>query len=154
MTKPTKWHVRRAKTQTILGIRPVWSESSLCAIWVAKDQAFFMRSVKTAQTGRMPRLIWVFAGRSHFVGFVMRRLIFFIIWVLFVFFLFFFFSLLFSPLIYYRKLLNYDEVSTFMSLPQLCYSRQPDHETSPLYRKKKRKKKTVQKLRTRKKDQS
>ena len=29
------------------------------------------------QTGRMPRLIWVFAGRTcHFVGFVMRWLIF------------------------------------------------------------------------------
>ena len=27
------------------------------------------------QTGRMHRLIWVFAGRTdHFVGFVMRRL--------------------------------------------------------------------------------
>ena len=26
MTKPTKWHVR-----------PVWSESSMCALWVAKD---------------------------------------------------------------------------------------------------------------------
>ena len=31
MTKPTKWHVRPAKTQIILGIRPVWSESSLSA---------------------------------------------------------------------------------------------------------------------------
>ena len=30
----------------------------------------------TDQTGRMPRLIRVFAGRKgHFVGFVMRRLI-------------------------------------------------------------------------------
>ena len=29
MTKPTKWHVRPAKTQISLGIRPVWSESSL-----------------------------------------------------------------------------------------------------------------------------
>ena len=28
-TKPTKWHVRPAKTQINLGIRPVWSESSL-----------------------------------------------------------------------------------------------------------------------------
>ena len=29
-------------------------------------------------TGRMPRLIWVFAGRKdHFVGLVMRRLIYF-----------------------------------------------------------------------------
>ena len=26
-TKPTKWHVRPAKTQISLGIRPVWSES-------------------------------------------------------------------------------------------------------------------------------
>ena len=24
MTKPTKWHVRPAKTQISLGIRPVW----------------------------------------------------------------------------------------------------------------------------------
>ena len=32
-----------------------------------------MRTAKTDQTGRMPRLIWVFAGRTyHFVGFVMR----------------------------------------------------------------------------------
>ena len=28
-TKPTKWYVRPAKTQISLGIRPVWSESSL-----------------------------------------------------------------------------------------------------------------------------
>ena len=31
MTKPTKWHVRPAKTQISLGIRPVWSESLLSA---------------------------------------------------------------------------------------------------------------------------
>ena len=31
MTKPTKWSVRPAKTQINLGIRPVWSESSLSA---------------------------------------------------------------------------------------------------------------------------
>ena len=31
MTKPTKRHVRPAKTQISLGIRPVWSESSLSA---------------------------------------------------------------------------------------------------------------------------
>ena len=40
MTKPTKWHVRPAKTQISLGIRPVWSESSLCIQWVAKDPSF------------------------------------------------------------------------------------------------------------------
>ena len=38
-------------------------------------QAFFLRTAKTDQSGRMPRLIWVSAGRTcHFVGFVMRRL--------------------------------------------------------------------------------
>ena len=31
MTKPTKWPVRPAKTQIRLGVRPVWSESSLSA---------------------------------------------------------------------------------------------------------------------------
>ena len=32
MTKPTKCHVRPAKTQISLGIRPVWSESSLVCL--------------------------------------------------------------------------------------------------------------------------
>ena len=42
-------------------------ESSLCAQWVAKDPGFFMQ---TAKTDQMPRLIWVFAGRTgHFVKF-------------------------------------------------------------------------------------
>ena len=38
--KTNKWHVRPAKSQISLGIRPVWSESSLCTQWVAKDQSF------------------------------------------------------------------------------------------------------------------
>ena len=76
MTKPTKWYVRSAKTQISLGIHPVWSESSLCAQWVAKDPSFLhVDSEDSDQTGRMPRLIWVFGGRTcHFVGFVTRRL--------------------------------------------------------------------------------
>ena len=41
--KTNKVSVRPAKTQISLGIRPVWSESSLCAQWVA----FFMRTAKT-----------------------------------------------------------------------------------------------------------
>ena len=66
------WHVRLAKTQISLGIRQVWSESSLCAQWVAKDPSFLhVDSEDSDQTGRMPRLIWVFAGCTcHFVGFV------------------------------------------------------------------------------------
>ena len=77
LTKPTKWHVRTAKTQISLGIRPVWSESSLSA-WrsigpLATQKA---HSEDSDQTGRMPRLIRVFAVRtSHFVGFVTRWLI-------------------------------------------------------------------------------
>ena len=72
-TKPTKWSMRPAKTQISLGIRPVWSESSLCAQWVAKDPSFLHAdSEDSDQTG----LIWVLAGRTcHFVDFVMRRLI-------------------------------------------------------------------------------
>ena len=75
--KPNKWHVCPAKTQISLGIRPVWSESSLspwrklgslCTHWV--------HSKDSDQTGRMPRLIWVFAGHTgHFVGFLMKCLI-------------------------------------------------------------------------------
>ena len=62
MSKPTKWHVRPAKTQISLGIRPVWSESSLCAQWAAKDQSFLhVDSEDSDKTGRMSRLIWVFA---------------------------------------------------------------------------------------------
>ena len=38
--KQTRWPVRTAKTQISLGICPVWSESSLCAQWVAKNPRF------------------------------------------------------------------------------------------------------------------
>ena len=47
MTKPTKRYVRPAKTQISMGIRPVWSDYSM----------FAWRKL-------MPRLIWVFAGRT------------------------------------------------------------------------------------------
>ena len=57
--------VRPAKTQISLGIHPVWSESSLCAQCVAKDPMLLHAdSEDSDQTGRMPRLIWVFAGRT------------------------------------------------------------------------------------------
>ena len=35
--------VHQAKTKISLGIRPVWSEPSLCAQWVAKDPNFLQR---------------------------------------------------------------------------------------------------------------
>ena len=76
MTKPTKWSMCPGKTQISLGICPVWSESSQCTQLVAEDPVFLHADNEDSdQTGQMPRLIWVFAGRTgHFVGFVMRQL--------------------------------------------------------------------------------
>ena len=74
MTKPTKWHVHPAKTRISLGICPVWSEPSLSA-WrnLGSSVTHWAQRKDSDQTGRMPRLIWVFAWRiCHFVGFVMR----------------------------------------------------------------------------------
>ena len=58
-------------------LRSAWAstqsdESSLYVLWVAKDPTFLHAdSEDSDQTGRMPRLISFFAGRtSHFVGFV------------------------------------------------------------------------------------
>ena len=51
--------------QISLGIRPVWSESSLSAWRVAKDPGFLHGdSEDSDQTGWMPRLIWVFTGST------------------------------------------------------------------------------------------
>ena len=65
VTKPTKRHVHPAKTQISLGIRPVWSESSLSA-WTNLESlaTHWVHSEESDQTGRMPRLIWIFAGRT------------------------------------------------------------------------------------------
>ena len=53
--KTNKITVRPAKTQTSLGILPVWSESSQCAQWVAKDPGFLhANSEDSDRTGRMP----------------------------------------------------------------------------------------------------
>ena len=69
MTKPTKWPMR-----------PVLSESLLSA-WrnLGSLPTHLEHREDSDQTGRMPRLIWVFAGCTcHFVGFVVRQLIFWI----------------------------------------------------------------------------
>ena len=49
-------------------------QSSLCVLLVATESSFLhANSEDSDQTGRMPRLIWVFAGRKcHFVGFAIR----------------------------------------------------------------------------------
>ena len=57
--------MRPAKTQISLGIRPVWSESSL-SVWrkLGPLAAHWAHSEDSDQTGWVPRLIWVFAGRT------------------------------------------------------------------------------------------
>ena len=57
--------VRPAKTQISLGICPVWSESSLSA-WrkLGSLATHWVHSEDSDKTGRMPRLIWVYAGRT------------------------------------------------------------------------------------------
>ena len=63
--KTNKMTVRPAKTQISLGIRPFWSESSLSA-WrnLGSLATHWAHSEDSDQTGRMPRLTWVFAGRT------------------------------------------------------------------------------------------
>ena len=46
MTKTTKWPVRPVKTQISLVIRPVWPESSLCALWATKDPMFLHADIR------------------------------------------------------------------------------------------------------------
>ena len=64
MTKPTKWVCAQWR------FRSAWAsaqsnQSLLCAQWVAMDPRFLHGdSEDSDQTGRMPRLIWVFAGQT------------------------------------------------------------------------------------------
>ena len=75
VTKPSKWHVRPAKTQISLGIRTVRSESSLSA-WRKLGSLATLLSTQRRLWSDPPSLIWVFAGRTcHFVGFVTMQLI-------------------------------------------------------------------------------
>ena len=81
--------VRPAKTQISLGICPVWSESSL-STWrkLGSLATHWVHSEDSDQTRQMPRLIWVFAGRTlillvlscrgsfQFVSFIMFLLLF------------------------------------------------------------------------------
>ena len=63
--KTNKVIVRPANTQISLDIRPVWSESSLSA-WrkLVSLATYSVHSEDSDQTWQMPRLIWVFDGRT------------------------------------------------------------------------------------------
>ena len=73
--KQTKWLCSQQRLKSAWASAQ-FDRSSLCAKWVAKDPSFLPAdSEDSDQTGWMPRLIWVFAGRTcHFVGFVRRWL--------------------------------------------------------------------------------
>ena len=62
-TKPTKWVCAERRLRSA-GHPPSLIRVFACAQWVAKDPSFLHTdSEDSDQTGRMPRLIWVFAGR-------------------------------------------------------------------------------------------
>ena len=73
--KTNKMSVCPLKTQISLGIRPVWSESLLCAQWVAKDRRFLHADSEDwsdwADAQADLSLHWT---HTHFVGFVMSWL--------------------------------------------------------------------------------
>ena len=72
--KTNKMAVRPAKTQISLGIRPVWSESSLSARRnLGPLTCYWAHSEDSDQTERMPRLIWVFAGCTLILLFLSCR---------------------------------------------------------------------------------
>ena len=89
MTKPTMWMCAQRRIRSALA-SPQSDHSSLCAQWEATNPRFLHADSKDSdQTGRMPRLSWVFAGRTdHFV------LLFFGVFFFFFFFSFFFFFFL------------------------------------------------------------
>ena len=65
--------VRPAKTQIILGIRPVWSRSSLCAHWVGpKVSSCGQRRLWSDWADALADLSRRWA-HTHFVSFVMSR---------------------------------------------------------------------------------
>ena len=64
MTKPTKWLCAQRRLRSAWA--PAQSDQILrCAQWITKDPSFLhVDSEVSDQTGRMPRLIWVFPGRT------------------------------------------------------------------------------------------
>ena len=75
MTKPAKWLWAQRR------LRSAWtsaqSDQSSLSTWrkLGSLATHWAHSKDSDQTGRMPRLIWVFAGcTGHFVGFVMSWL--------------------------------------------------------------------------------
>ena len=77
LTFPWSW---KKKQISLTSGHPAWqNQQSECAPSKDPDQlrslaTHWVHSENSDQTGQMPRLIWIFARQSHFVGFVMSRL--------------------------------------------------------------------------------
>ena len=82
MTKPTKWVCAQRRLRSAWASRTVWSESSLCAQWVAKDPSFLHADSEDwsdwAEAQADLSLRW---AHSHFISFVMSRLIYCLMWI-------------------------------------------------------------------------
>ena len=79
MTKPTKWHVRPAKTQISLGIHPVWSVFAVCMKkhWALNCMYLLSAQWRLIRLGGCPGWPESMLGACHFVVNsikVMRRL--------------------------------------------------------------------------------
>ena len=76
-TNPTTGTVLPAKTKITLYIYPVWQGISFIPLWKAR-KLYYTHAISedSDQTARMHRMIWVFAGRTNLVSFVVRCLIF------------------------------------------------------------------------------
>ena len=75
MTKPTMWLCAQRRLRSASA--SAWSDQALLSAWRKLESldTQWAHSEDSDQTGQMPRLIWVFAGRTcHFVGFDMRQL--------------------------------------------------------------------------------
>ena len=69
MTKPTKWHVRRANTQISLGIHQSDQSSPSVSRKLGFLTSHWAQCKDCDQTGRTSRLVWVFGGRTSFCWF-------------------------------------------------------------------------------------
>ena len=75
VTKPTKWLCAQRRLRSALA--SAQSDQTSLTAWrnIGSSATHWAHREDFDQTGRMPRVIWVFAGHTcHFVGFVMRRL--------------------------------------------------------------------------------
>ena len=68
--KTNKISLCPAKTQISLGICPVWSESSVCTQWVAKDRSFFHQSLsdQSSLSARAILLVLSWGGSNYIEG--------------------------------------------------------------------------------------